>query len=325
MQKQDYNPLVSIIVITYNSAQFVVETLESAKAQTYQNIELIVSDDASTDNTVEICNQWIIENESRFVNTKLLTVKKNTGVSANCNRGFFISNGEWIKLIAGDDLLMCDCINDNLEFINQHPAKDDINVISSRILYFNENIARVIDRTKPSILDHPQINVGDQFSLFCYGVGKRINSLLIRKSSIVKICGADELFSLQEDTSIIGKLLMQVNKFYFLDKDTFYYRIHDSSITGSKNKFLISDFDLQNSKGNVKYRTAQAGYLLRYLYKFIYVNTFLFHQLERSRYNFIANKILYFLLVASLNKILELVKKYKFTLFERDFNKRLMD
>ncbi len=55
----DLNPLVSIIVITYNSSKYVLETLESAKAQTYQNIELIVSDDGSTDNTIEICKIWI--------------------------------------------------------------------------------------------------------------------------------------------------------------------------------------------------------------------------------------------------------------------------
>ena len=56
---QDIKPLVSIIVITYNSAKFVLETLESAKAQTYQNIELIISDDCSSDNTIEIWDHRI--------------------------------------------------------------------------------------------------------------------------------------------------------------------------------------------------------------------------------------------------------------------------
>lgn len=72
------NPLVSIIVITYNSAKYVLETLESAKAQTYQNIKLIVSDDCSTDNKIEICRKWLEKNKGRFVRTELITVEQNT-------------------------------------------------------------------------------------------------------------------------------------------------------------------------------------------------------------------------------------------------------
>ena len=59
-------PLVSIIVITYNSAKYVLETLESAKNQTYQNIELIISDDCSIDNTVDICTRWLNENKDEI-------------------------------------------------------------------------------------------------------------------------------------------------------------------------------------------------------------------------------------------------------------------
>ena len=70
--------MVSIIVITYNSAKYVLETLESARAQTYQNIELIISDDGSQDNTVEMCKDWLSENNKCFVSTELLTVEKNT-------------------------------------------------------------------------------------------------------------------------------------------------------------------------------------------------------------------------------------------------------
>ena len=54
--------LVSVVVITYNSSQTVVETLDSIKTQTYQNIELIVSDDCSSDNTVEVVQNGIDEN-----------------------------------------------------------------------------------------------------------------------------------------------------------------------------------------------------------------------------------------------------------------------
>src|ERR1035437_2293826 len=97
MQEKTKQPLVSIIVITYNSSKFVLETLESAKAQTYRNIELIVTDDNSTDETVDICKKWIDENAVQFVRATLVLSKSNTGIPANINRGVNLAKGFWIK------------------------------------------------------------------------------------------------------------------------------------------------------------------------------------------------------------------------------------
>ena len=113
-------PLVSVAVITYNSSKYVLETLESIKAQTYQNIELIVSDDCSTDNTIQICKEWIEKNKARFVRTQIVTIEKNTGVSANCNRAEDACQGEWVKLIAGDDLLLPNCVTDFVEYVKKN-------------------------------------------------------------------------------------------------------------------------------------------------------------------------------------------------------------
>jgi glycosyltransferase involved in cell wall biosynthesis len=118
---QPENPIVSIIVITYNSAEYVLETLESTKAQTYQNIELIVSDDCSKDHTVEICKDWLQKNHNRFVRTNLITFENNTGIASNCNRGFKAAQGEWVKEIAGDDILNPDCIESFLSYTKLYP------------------------------------------------------------------------------------------------------------------------------------------------------------------------------------------------------------
>ena len=97
-------PLVSVVVMSYNSAATIAETLDSIKAQTYQNLELIVTDDCSPDGkTLEIIQNWLDANGSRFVYADLVTTDKNTGVSGNINRGVAKSHGEWIKSIAGDD------------------------------------------------------------------------------------------------------------------------------------------------------------------------------------------------------------------------------
>lgn len=127
------NPLVSIVVVTYNSAGTVLETLESIKAQTYNNIELIISDDCSSDNTVELCENWLSENKERFENVTIVTALGNTGTSGNLNRGIVKCNGLWIKDIAGDDRLLPSCIRDNVNFSLLNPNAD---IIFSKVRMF---------------------------------------------------------------------------------------------------------------------------------------------------------------------------------------------
>lgn len=114
-------PLVSVAVITYNASKTIKETLDSVKAQTYRNIELIVSDDCSTDDTVAICREWIEDNHSLFVRTEIVTTPFNTGIAANGNRAEAACNGEWIKIIAGDDLLLPNCITDCVDYVTSQP------------------------------------------------------------------------------------------------------------------------------------------------------------------------------------------------------------
>lgn len=113
-------PLVSVAVVTYKSAGTILETLESIKAQSYPNIELIISDDCSSDATVDICRAWVEKNRERFVRTEIVTIEKNTGVSANCNRADKACNGDWIKIIAGDDIMLPNCVQDCVEYVTAH-------------------------------------------------------------------------------------------------------------------------------------------------------------------------------------------------------------
>lgn len=67
MNHLDVSHLVSICVITYNSSKYVIETLNSLLLQTYHPLEVIVSDDCSTDNTPSICQEWVNRNKHNFV------------------------------------------------------------------------------------------------------------------------------------------------------------------------------------------------------------------------------------------------------------------
>lgn len=106
----DKKPTVTVSVTTYNSAKYVAETLESIKNQSYPNLILQISDDCSTDNTIDICKSWINKNKDRFVKTKIIVPESNTGVTGNCNRAWDACETRYFKGIAGDDLLLPYCI-----------------------------------------------------------------------------------------------------------------------------------------------------------------------------------------------------------------------
>ncbi|OHB20558.1 MAG: hypothetical protein A3J67_00250 [Parcubacteria group bacterium RIFCSPHIGHO2_02_FULL_48_10b] len=93
------NPRVSIVLATYNRAHFLGAAIQSVQKQTFQDWELIVSDDASTDNTLEIVKE-IQENEPRIRYRKN---EKNLGISRNYNAAIRAARGEYIAMIDDDD------------------------------------------------------------------------------------------------------------------------------------------------------------------------------------------------------------------------------
>lgn len=136
---EEYNPLVSVAVITYNSAKTVIETLESIHNQTYQNLELIISDDCSKDDTVSVCRDWVATHKERFVRTEIITAPQNTGTTANYERAAKACQGDWVKDFDGDDILLPEAIQTYVDYIKKYP--DSIYVFA-RVECFDGNEKR---------------------------------------------------------------------------------------------------------------------------------------------------------------------------------------
>jgi len=223
--------LVSVIVITYNSSKTVLETLNSILIQSYGNIELIISDDCSSDNTVLVCNGWLGQHKDRFVSTNIATTERNAGISANCNRGWKAAKGEWIKLIAGDDILEKDCIKKYLEYINFH---NDVHVLASRFQGF-----RVLeDGDRHYLQSHPHKK---HFAFFTLSAEKQYRwlltnsfnfapSVIIKREMLESLDGFDEEFPFFEDLPMWLKITKRGIKINYLPETTVLYRIHDQSI-----------------------------------------------------------------------------------------------
>jgi len=233
------NPLVSVVVLTYNSSKTVIETLNSIAAQTYRNLELIVTDDCSKDNTNKIVREWINKNETRFWQVKFLTVEKNTGVSANWNRGFDSCNGEYWKGIAGDDFLEPECIQRYVNYVNANP--EALTVFSKVKIFGDKNDVKSI--ADPFLYDFFSLSIKEQLTHLI----NRSNcipapSLFLNLSKIRELgIRADERIPMLEDYPMWINMLSKGIKFHFIDEYLVRYRVGGSSLSTGSNVNLMLD------------------------------------------------------------------------------------
>jgi len=234
-------PLVSIVVITFNSAKFVLDTLESAKKQTYKNVELIVSDDCSTDDTVDICEKWIEQNKTRFIRTELITVAKNTGIPSNCNRGLKVANGEWIKIIAGDDALFDDSVEN---VTNAGVESPEIEILLTQVEVYDSNFQQKFSKgilltdwqNISALNENADSNV--QIEYLLAGNFFPAPGFFIKRSLLNEMGGYDETNKYIEDVPFFLKLLFANKRIYFRPILTLKYRIHSNNISVNKQKVL---------------------------------------------------------------------------------------
>jgi glycosyltransferase involved in cell wall biosynthesis len=111
-------PLVSICIPTYNAGEFFEDALQSALAQTHTHTEIVICDDGSTDNTVEIVEKY----QKQHAHIRLIKNEHNLGMVNNWNKCIEESKGEWIKFLFQDDLLQKDCVQKMLDGCNHYNA-----------------------------------------------------------------------------------------------------------------------------------------------------------------------------------------------------------
>ena len=225
------NDLISVIIPVYNREKLVEECLDSLTAQTYKNLEIILIDDGSTDNTLNICKKYA-NNDSRF---KIIELSHN-GVSAARNAGLDAAHGEYIFFIDSDDVI--------------HP-------------FLLETLHRSMKESNAEIAGSPLLNVGENK---WYKVkekienddNKAITSLINNSDAIYKI------FHESTPINLIGGVMMSKNLIsntrfntdIFIGED--FYFIYQNLIKGASviylgKKWYFCRMHKNNSSKNLSY------------------------------------------------------------------------
>jgi len=138
MKMCDRKPgIVSIVIATYNYGRFLVDALRGIEKQTYPNIELIIMDDASDDNTEELVNSWYKKCKYRFSNFIYLKLPRNIGAGWAYNIGFQMSFGEFVVIHDADDVSYPEKIEKQVKLFNEHP---DTAMVGTGFRTFKDNI-----------------------------------------------------------------------------------------------------------------------------------------------------------------------------------------
>jgi len=116
-------PLVSVLIPLYNHERFIERCLESVLEDGYSNIELIVIDDGSSDQSAQVAREWYKRRYEKIGCRFEFHSRENRGVSATLNELFEHSQGEYIAYIASDDYLLPGSIKARLNYLQAHPEK----------------------------------------------------------------------------------------------------------------------------------------------------------------------------------------------------------
>jgi alpha-1,3-rhamnosyltransferase len=271
---ENNTPLVSIIIVSYNCADYILETLESARTQTYQNIEIIVTDDGSQDNTLEIVETWMRNNSNRFKRSVIVRSEINTGTPKNCNRGLRASEGAWIKLVAGDDILMPHCVETMLRF---SLSQKSLITTSDMIEFCDDNLPKRLSKSiSLEQMRFFKLRKDKQFQSYLRNpVFLNSPALFINKELFERVGYFDEAFKILEDTPFILKTLRAGYNIYYNENQTIKYRTNQKAVERLDGQ--ISDTLLCFTKYRLKYFSRYNIYdnLIRY-------NFFLFSRRRKS-------------------------------------------
>src|SRR3990172_8452891 len=108
-------PRVSVIIPSYNHEKYVAQTIQSVLDQTYQDFEIVITDDGSTDSTVEELEKF---KDSRI---RIFTFKNNMGACVAAKKCILESKGEYIAVLSSDDMFLPDKLEKQVKFLNEHP------------------------------------------------------------------------------------------------------------------------------------------------------------------------------------------------------------
>jgi alpha-1,3-rhamnosyltransferase len=215
--------LVSIIIPSYNHQQYVAQAITSVLDQTWPKVDLIVIDDASSDESARVISRILAERGGfRFIQRP-----RNKGLISSLNQGIDMAEGDYFCELASDDFLTPDSIIDRVRFLAAH--QDHVALFADAFLVKGnrETDSCILDEKRRSLFRQP-----DPLPLILQGVLPIFATGMFRMDILKKIGGFDPRYRCYEDLEMPA-LLCLAGKVGFLDKPVLCRREHATNVSAT--------------------------------------------------------------------------------------------
>jgi glycosyltransferase involved in cell wall biosynthesis len=220
--------LISVIIPNYNKGHYIAETLDSLVAQTYDKLEVIIVDDGSTDNSLEIIEEYC-KKDSRFF---LMQRKREPKGGSVCrNIGLENAKGDFIVFLDSDDLLLPETLERRIKIFEKY---SDMDFLVFPTGTFKKQIGDNNSVWIPPVKNHLK-------KFFMHDLPWNIMSLVWKKDFLLKLHGFDEDYPRLQDVELHTRALLCTNVSYKVfpqvEPDCF-YRIDEERIVDNYERFL---------------------------------------------------------------------------------------
>jgi glycosyltransferase involved in cell wall biosynthesis len=237
-------PVVSIIIANHNGAAYLPETLRSAQRQTLSNLEIIVSDDASSDESIALVRAMMADD----LRIRLVQSDTNRGPSAARNNALAVARGEWIAVLDSDDLMH----PERLERLIRAAQRDGADLVADNIIEFYQDgsvppqaLLRGHLNTAPRWIDIVDYIANNHF----FARGPKLGFLKpIFRSSILSSTCYDETLTIAEDYDLVTRLLHSGKKFRLYPDQLYFYRKHKGSLSDRSSKKTFETLKAANQR-----------------------------------------------------------------------------
>lgn len=253
--------LISVIVPVYNTAQYLPVCLDSIIWQTYQNIEVILVDDGSTDESLQICTDYA-NVDSRII----LLKKKHEGLVAARKAGVEKSSGKYCIFVDSDDWIA----KNLLESILPLTVHSEIDVICYGMKSINYNKTSDWCHTIPEGV-YEQQHLSDiyermmfDFNAGCPGIIQSLCTKFVKRNLLLKsINSVDNRISIGEDAAVTYKLLLGAKKIAITNATLYFYRTRQGSMCLSKDNNIFTKIYFFKEYMNIAFSGYDEQYRLK--------------------------------------------------------------